>query len=82
MTQQEFNTKYKNNIPVGYYGLGFNTPEVTQLLDSYFSTKNNFEIFQIKMKFNFCRIYTSGLPELEIHELETQVNELYNSLIR
>jgi hypothetical protein len=33
MTSQEFNEKYKLYIPEGWYGLGFNIPEVTYYLD-------------------------------------------------
>ena len=30
MTAQQFNEKYKQYIPEGWYGLGFNTPPVTE----------------------------------------------------
>ena len=33
MDANEFNEKYKLYIPEGWYGLGFNIPEVTDFLD-------------------------------------------------
>ena len=33
MTAKEFNEKYKPYIPEGWYGLGFDIPEVTDYLD-------------------------------------------------
>ena len=33
MTAEEFNEKYKQYIPEGWYGLGFNISDVTDYLD-------------------------------------------------
>ncbi len=33
MDADEFNQKYKNYIPNGWYGLGFSIPDVTDYLD-------------------------------------------------
>lgn len=60
MTQQEFNEKYKQYIPEGWYGLSFDIPEVTEYLDGVMQdliTIPGFELHQIKLKFNMARFY-------------------------
>lgn len=60
MKQQEFNNKYKQYIPKGWYGLSFDIPEVTEYLDGVMQdliTIPGFELHQIKLKFNMARFY-------------------------
>jgi hypothetical protein len=61
MTQQEFNTKYKQYIPEGWGGLEFDIPEVTDYLDSIMDyglvNLPDFKLHQIKLKFGMCRFY-------------------------
>jgi hypothetical protein len=61
MTQQEFNTKYKQYIPEGWSGLEFDIPEVTDYLDSIMDyglvNLPDFKLHQIKLKFGMCRFY-------------------------
>ena len=60
MTSQEFNEKYKLYIPEGWYGLGFNIPEVTDYLDKEMEDLiliPGFELHQVKLKFNMARFY-------------------------
>ena len=60
MTQQEFNEKYKQYIPKGWYGLSFDIPEVTEYFDGVMQdliTIPGFELHQIKFKFGMARFY-------------------------
>jgi hypothetical protein len=60
MTQEQFNEKYKQYIPEGWYGLGFDIPEVTIYLDEVMQdliTIPEFELHQIKLKFGMARFY-------------------------
>ena len=60
MTQQEFNNKYKQYIPEGWYGLSFDIPEVAIYLDSVMQdliTIPGFELHQVKFKFGMARFY-------------------------
>ena len=60
MTSEEFNEKYKQYIPEGWYGLGFNISDVTDYLDNVMEELiliPGFELHQIKLKFNTARFY-------------------------
>lgn len=60
MTQEQFNKKYKQYIPEGWYGLGFDIPEVTIFLNEIMQdliTIPEFELHQIKLKFGMARFY-------------------------
>ena len=60
MTQQEFNAKYKQWIPEGWSGLDFDVPQVTEYLDQVMQDLvliPGFELHQIKMKFDWPRVY-------------------------
>ena len=60
MTAEEFNEKYKQYIPEGWYGLGFNISDVTDYLDKVMEELiliPGFELHQIKLKFNMARFY-------------------------
>lgn len=60
MTRQEFNEKYKQWIPEGWSGLDFDKPKVTEYLDREMQDLvmiPGFELHQIKMKFEWPRVY-------------------------
>jgi len=60
MTSKEFNDKYKQYIPQGWGGLEFDIPEVTEYLDKVMQDMiliPEFQIHQIKLKFNRARFY-------------------------
>lgn len=62
MTSSEFNEKWKSHIEVGYSGLEFDIPIVTDYLDyvfEYLVKIGNFKISQIKLKFNRTMIYSN-----------------------
>ena len=63
MTQNEFNKKYKANIPEGYWGLEFDIEPVTDYLDHEISMiikdHGDLQIHQIKLKFGKARFYTN-----------------------
>lgn len=65
MTHKEFNDKWRNHIKDNFYGLEFDIPRITILLDKLFEEiiilKPDFEFSQIKVKFNMVRFY-SNLP--------------------
>jgi hypothetical protein len=88
MTQQEFNTKYKQYIPEGWYGLGFNIPEVTEWLDSIMENGlvnlPDFEIHQIKLKFDMTRFYfgtSMNNPQLE-RIIQNGIEQEINNIIK
>lgn len=85
MTATEFNEKYKVYIPEGWYGLGFNIPEVTEYLDILMEdliTIPSFELHQVKLKFNMARFYFETgfkrkiLEALIQAEIESTINKL------
>lgn len=65
MTIDEFNIKYKEWLPDGYYGLDINNKEVIAWLDNLFEhylTKiDGFEYHQIKLKFGGSVRFYSNL---------------------
>lgn len=58
-----FNTKYKNYLEKGHYGLDIDNPAVISFLDELFENYlikiEGFSYSQIKMKYNFARFYFS-----------------------
>jgi len=86
MTAYEFNTKYKQYIPEGWYGLEFDIPPVTEYLDKImkdlFITIPGFELHQVKLKFNMARFYfetnmkDKSLEALLGNKIESKINEL------
>ena len=89
MTQQEFNEKYKQYIPEGWYGLSFDIPEVTIYLDGVMQdliTMPEFELNQIKLKFNMARFYFDTSWEqkhLEValqFAIEKKINEIVKKI--
>lgn len=78
MTANEFNEKYKEWLPEGWYGLGFDIPPVTEFLDDVFKDLTKipgFEYHQIKLKFNMPRFYTNLEHGLS-HTIETRIGSL------
>jgi hypothetical protein len=85
MTAQQFNEKYKQYIPNGWYGLSFDIPPVTEYLDTVMEdliTIPGFQLLQIKLKFGMARFYfeTSWIHKhLEVAlmlKIEDKINEL------
>jgi hypothetical protein len=79
MTSTEFNTKYKQYLEEGYYGLAINDEEFINWLDGKFQEfiKNpNFSYTQIKIKFGMGRFYCKGLSIEEIKEVENKITNL------
>jgi hypothetical protein len=85
MTSREFNEKYKEHIPQGWYGLSFDILEVTEYLDELMEdliTIPGFELHQIKLKFNMARFYfdtkwkDKGLEAALMIKIESKINEL------
>ena len=92
MTQQEFNTKYKQYIPEGWGGLEFGIPEVTNYLDSIMDyglvNLPNFKLHQIKLKFGMNRFYFETSMENKKLEaiiefgIEQQVNNILMKILK
>ena len=90
MTQKEFNEKYKQYIPEGWFGLEFDIPKVTEYLDSIMEdgllNLPGFEIHQIKLKFGMCRFYfETALPNKKMQfiiemGIEQEVNNIIKNL--
>jgi hypothetical protein len=85
MTAEEFNKKYKQYIPEGWYGLEFNIVEVTDYLDKEMEDLiliPGFELHQVKLKFNMARFYfetnwkDKGLEAVLETKIENKINEL------
>jgi len=78
MSINEFNTKYKDYLLDGHYGLSIDDPELTTWLDSKFkefTKKPNFKYSQIKAKFGQGRFYCQGLTPEEVREVETKITD-------
>lgn len=88
MTAQEFNTKYKQYIPEGWYGLEFDLPKVTEYLNSVIEDGlciiPGFEIHQIKLKFGMARFYfTTNIKDKHLEgALEFHIEEKINEIIK
>jgi hypothetical protein len=85
MTAEEFNGKYKQYIPEGWYGLEFNIVEVTDYLDKEMEDLiliPGFELHQVKLKFNMARFYfetnwkDKSLEVALMFKIESRINEL------
>ena len=85
MTAEEFNEKYKQYIPEGWYGLEFNIVEVTDYLDKEMEDLiliPGFELHQVKLKFNMARFYfetnwkDKSLEVALMFKIESRINEL------
>lgn len=85
MTATDFNEKYKQYIPEGWYGLEFDIPVVTEYLDEVMQDLiiiSGFELHQIKLKFGMARFYwTTDWKDKHLEaaiefKIEKQINEL------
>jgi hypothetical protein len=67
MTAEEFNQKYADHLPKGWYGMAINDREIIEYLDDefdrYIQRHPDFEFHQIKLKFNDPRVYTNAPQE-------------------
>ena len=66
MTASEFNTKYKDYLEEGHYGLDINDPVIVKYMDEVFQGLvkiPGFKYSQVKEKFNTGRFY-SNLHEI------------------
>ena len=87
MTSAEFNAKYKQYIPEGWYGLEFDVPQVTEYVDTIMQDMiliPGFELHQIKLKFNMARFYFETAwkrKELE-GGIMIKVEERINAIIK
>jgi hypothetical protein len=87
MTQREFNEKYKQWIPEGWSGLDFDIPEVTEYLDALMRDLTlipGFELHQIKMKWDWPRVYfTTDVKDKGIElAIAVKVQERINAIIK
>jgi hypothetical protein len=89
MTSKEFNTKYKDYLEEGHYGLDIDDPSITNYLDNQFQQLikiNGFKYTQIKLKFNSCRFYTnlnevlSGVDHNIDSNIEKYISNYFNLL--
>lgn len=68
MTTENFNRKYAKYLPKGWYGMAINDQEVIAYMDEefekYVKRHPNFEFHQIKLKFNYPRVYTNAPHEV------------------
>ena len=89
MTQQEFNEKYKQYIPEGWYGLEFDIPEVTEYLDNVMQdliTIPGFYLTQVKLKYNMARFYfATNMKEEHLKlaielAIEKKINEIVKKI--
>lgn len=81
MTSREFNTKYKDYLQEGHYGLAIDNPSFVRWLDVKFQNfikKDNFKYSQIKAKFGMGRFYCDGLDldQNEIREVEERISTI------
>lgn len=88
MTVNEFNTKYKEYLDEGHYGLDIHIPKVIDFLDEIFFDLiqlPGFKYQQIKLKFDDCRFYFKTnfkykFLEISIAQgIEDKVNRLLNN---
>jgi hypothetical protein len=87
-TTTEFNTKYKDVLEEGHYGLDINNKAVIKDLDALFpyliEDLPNFKYSQIKLKFGQVRFYFScdmSWPVIRLLEraLEDQIQLIYDN---
>lgn len=78
MTNNDFNVKYNKYLEEGHYGLDINIIEVIDFLDNIFQDFikiPGFKYTQIKLKFGYCRFYTTLNIELTF-AIEYWVNQI------
>jgi hypothetical protein len=87
MTQNEFNEKYKQWIPALWDGLEFDVPQVTEYLDRIMQDMiliPGFELHQIKLKFDWPRVYfTTDFKDKSLElAITVKVQEQINAIIK
>ncbi len=87
MTREEFNHKYKQWIPEGWSGLDFEVPQVIEYLDQVMQDLvmiPGFELHQIKMKFDWPRVYFTTSFKNKATELAivVKIQEQINAIIK
>ena len=91
MNSEQFNEKYKQYIPSGWYGLSFDIPEVTEYLDNIMQdliTIPGFKLFQIKLKFGMARFYfetswiSAHLEAALVFRIEDNINQLVKEKLK
>jgi hypothetical protein len=87
MNSEQFNEKYKQYIPFGWYGLSFDIPEVTEYLDIVMQdliTIPGFELLQVKLKFDWPRFYfTTNFKNKSLElAIAVKVQEDINKLLK
>jgi hypothetical protein len=87
MTREEFNHKYKQWIPEGWYGLEFDVPQVTEYMDLVMQDMTlipGFELHQIKLKFDWPRFYfTTNFKNKDLElAITVRVQERINAIIK
>jgi hypothetical protein len=84
MTTDEFNEKYEKYLEPNFYGLAIEIPEVVQYLDEEFESLiniPNFSYSQIKLKFNFARVYLGPADNSELHKKSYEIEKKIDSII-
>lgn len=79
MTEEQFNEKYKTYLGEHHYGLGFDHPQVIEMLDKEFeklTKRPGFKYYQIKLKFGSARFYADAITVDEMYRIEGQIDEL------
>lgn len=78
MDYKEFNTKYKEYLEEGHYGLDIDIPSVVEYLDGMFEDLivfKDFKYSQIKLKFNDARVYLN-CNFVDTNVMEDEINKL------
>lgn len=87
-TINNFNEKYKDYLPKGWYGLDIEIPKVIEYLDKLFEDElikiPGFEYHQIKLKFGQCRFYSNLMDLFDDfgYEKEREIEEDINNIIK
>lgn len=85
MTANEFNTKWKNHLDEGHYGLDFNIEEIIDVIDDTFYLYKtyypDFKYQQIKIKFDEIRVYMINIEQRVVELLERQLNMIYKNSV-
>lgn len=77
MTTQEFNSKWKDHLEEGHYGLAISHPKVIEYLDREFEQEvkvnPEFEYSQIKLKFGIAVVYSNSK---QVIQWEDQIDQI------
>lgn len=79
-TMLEFNKKYDKYIIDGFTGLEFDDEEVVRYLDKIFernfTRRKDFELIQVKSKFNWFCFYAEGITDEEQTIVEKEIKRI------